>query len=46
MTMKEMGEISIKKCAVPIDCPTQVKCIDLVIEVNEFRAVNNLQSRR
>ena len=45
--MKEMREIVMKKkCAVPMDCPTQVKCIDLVIKVREFRAVNNLQPSR
>ena len=35
-----------EKCAVPIHRTTQVKCVHLVIEVNEFRAVNNLQSSR
>ena len=41
-----MGDIVMKKCAVPIHHPTQVKCVHLVIKVNEFRAVNNLQSSR
>ena len=35
-----------KKCVVPIHHPTQVKHVHLVIKVNEFRAVNNLQSSR
>ena len=33
-----------KNCVVPVHCPTQEKCVHLVIKVNEFRAVNNLQS--
>ena len=35
-----------KNCAVPIHHPTQVKRVCLVIKVNEFTAVNNLQSSR
>ena len=35
-----------KNCVIPIDHPTQVKCFNLLIKVNEFRAVNNLQSSR
>ena len=42
-----MGDIVMKKkCAVPIHHTTQVKHVHLVIKVNEFRAVNNLQSSR
>ena len=42
-----MGDIVMEeKCVVPTHCTTQVKCVYLVIEVNEFRAVNNLQSSR
>ena len=35
-----------ENCAVPTHHTTQVKCVHVVIEVNEFRAVNNLQSSR
>ena len=35
-----------KKCVVPIHHTTQVKHVHLVFEVNEFRAVNNLQFSR
>ena len=42
-----MGHIVMEeKCMVPVHRTTQVKCVHLVIKVNEFRAVNNLQSRR
>ena len=42
-----MGDIVMEeKCVVPTHHATQVKCVHLVIEVNEFRAVNNLQSSR
>ena len=35
-----------EKLAVPAHRATQMKHVHLVIEVNEFRAVNNLQSSR
>ena len=35
-----------EKLAVPAHCTTQVKCVHVVTKVNEFRAVNNLQSSR
>ena len=35
-----------EKWAVPAHRTTQVKHVHVVIEVNEFRAVNNLQSSR
>ena len=42
-----MGDIVMEeKYAVPIHHTTQVKHMHLVIEVNEFRAVNNLQPSR
>ena len=42
-----MGDIIMeKKMCSTIHRTTQVKCVHLIIKVNEFRAVNSLQSSR
>ena len=42
-----MGDIVMhEKWVVPTQHTTQMKCVHVVIEVNEFKAVNNLQSSR